>query len=377
MTSPRQNGFTLIEVVVSIAIVSILMTAVGSLMVFSARALPNPDDSASVTISSGAAINRFADDIREAVVVIAAEADAFEVQVADRDGVDGPDTVRYEWSGVAGEPLVRIYNDDHHEVVLDSVRAMSFEYETQPSDFAPHVLLVVADPAAMAGAEDLRQSLFESWGFTVSTIAGAAGQDEFDSALATATVAYICEEVTAADVGSKLADAVCGVVTEEGQLYDNLGISGTAYGYIDGRIDITDNAHPVTSGLSLGLTRLVNDGGGLMITGGVITAGLEILAEQPSSLNPTLCVMEIGASRAVIGGTQPGRRVKLPWGNSGDFDFNDLTADGLTIMRQSVEWASEHDVVTSVRITIAGVTGSTTTVQRRVQLVNHPMESAP
>lgn len=377
MNTDRQSGFTLIEVVVSIAIMSILMTAVGSLMVFSAKALPNPNDPASMAIKSGTAINRFADDVREAAQVSVAELYAFEVTVGDRDAAGGPDTVRYEWSGVVGEPLVRTYNADRHEILLEQVDSMQFEYETQPSDFPPHVLMVVADPASMSPAENQRQALFESWGFTVSTIDDEAAQDEFDTAVANATVAYICEEALAANVASKLTDATCGVVTEEGRLYDELGISLSWFAYSDGRIDITDNTHAVTSGLPTGLVRIVDNDGGLMITTGTITAGLNILAEQPSSLNPALGVMETGSSRAIIGGTQTGRRVKLPWGNTSEFDFNELTADGQTIMRQSVEWASAHDVVTSVRLTINGVSGSTWTTQRRVQLINHPREPTP
>ena len=35
-----------------------------------------------------------------------------------------------------------------------------------------------------------------------------------------------------------------------------------------------------------------------------------------------------------------GRRVQLPWG-ANNLDVNTLTADGLTIMERSLEWASE------------------------------------
>jgi prepilin-type N-terminal cleavage/methylation domain-containing protein len=171
--SDRRRGFTLIEVVVSIAIVSIVLTSIGSLMVLSARALPNPNDPTSAMVSAGAAACQFADDARHANFVTKAGPLEFAFRVPDRDADTQDETIRFGWSGTPGDPLVRTINSDRHEIVVEHAGSVGFTYETAPSDFPIVVLLVVPNPLTMTAQDNAKRSLMEGWGYTVKTIAAS------------------------------------------------------------------------------------------------------------------------------------------------------------------------------------------------------------
>jgi len=195
-------------------------------------------------------------------------------------------------------------------------------------------------------------------------------QGAFDAALASAEVAYVSEESLSSDIGAKLTDTTCGVITEEGELYDELGISTNAFSYFDDHVHITDDTHDITSGLGTGHLDVSTTDTDLVLTGGSIAPGLVKLAESHSSTNATLGVVEKGDT-LVGAGPAAGRRVHLPWGASG-FDVTSLNSNGLEIMRRSIEWAGEATLVRSVRVQISGVENSAQTVERCVWLVNHP-----
>ncbi|MCP3906009.1 MAG: hypothetical protein GY715_20490 [Planctomycetes bacterium] len=104
-------------------------------------------------------------------------------------------------------------------------------------------------------------------------------------------------------------------------------------------IDVLDDTHPVTAGLATGLHVIVTPAQDLVVAGSV-APGAEVLAEADNggAPLPTLSVLDAG-DMLLGGGGAAGRRVILPWGSSA-FDINSLTADGVTIMRQSIEWAA-------------------------------------
>jgi hypothetical protein len=59
--------------------------------------------------------------------------------VADRSGDGAPETIRYAWSGVAGDPLTRSYNGGTATTVAPDVRALNFTYLLQDSGPPPPV----------------------------------------------------------------------------------------------------------------------------------------------------------------------------------------------------------------------------------------------
>jgi hypothetical protein len=202
------------------------------------------------------------------------------------------------------------------------------------------VLLVVGDKTTPSAQDAAKKTLIESWGYTVTMIDDAESQAAFDAAVATSDVAYVSEEVSSSNVGTKLTGACIGVLNEEADLLDELGISSTYGSFTSSTIDITDNSHYITSPFSTGSLTIASLAQELRSVSGTIAGGAQALAEQPASANVTLTVIEAGgALTSPPGGTAAGRRVKPPWGGNA-FDINTLDTNGQLMMRRTIEWGA-------------------------------------
>jgi prepilin-type N-terminal cleavage/methylation domain-containing protein len=118
----KGRGFTLIEVVVSLGISAVLMLGIGSAMLFAARAMPDAASPTAAIVDAGGALEQLITDLQYAVSIKNKSATMIDFTVADRDGNDIPETIRYEWSGTAGATLTRRYNGGTVVTVLADVR---------------------------------------------------------------------------------------------------------------------------------------------------------------------------------------------------------------------------------------------------------------
>ena len=126
-TTRPAGGYTLVEMVAALAIVSILMLGVGSAMLVASRAV-DPGTRPRVTHTAAEAAARVAGDIEFAVAFTERAAHAVTFTVADRDGDGSEETIRYAWSGAAGDPLTRQVNGGTAVTVLDDVRECDLSY---------------------------------------------------------------------------------------------------------------------------------------------------------------------------------------------------------------------------------------------------------
>jgi hypothetical protein len=198
--------------------------------------------------------------------------------------------------------------------------------------------LVVPDAAILSAQDTVKKTLIESWNFAVTLISATATQDDFNAAVATSDVAYVSEEITSSDLGTKLRSAAIGVVIEEQAITDEFGMASGNTTFMQDSVDVIDNSHFITSPFSLGVvafTDSLQDVGGLS---GTPAPGLGVLAQLPSSSTGTLTFIETGGALFDTG-TAAGRRVKLPWGGN-DFDINTLTTDGQIIMERAIRWGA-------------------------------------
>ena len=125
----RRGGMTLVELVVSLALVSILVVACGSMLTVAAKAMANDKSNVGTDATAArAAADQVADDLKVATAVTEQTARAITMTVPDRDGDGQPETVRYAWGGVAGDPLTRAYNGRPAGTVAANVRALNFSY---------------------------------------------------------------------------------------------------------------------------------------------------------------------------------------------------------------------------------------------------------
>jgi len=376
----RRLGYTLVELVVSIAIMSILMAGIASAVLIASHAMPGGQTPLETAVEAIDVVDQIASELLYATTITENTASAVTFTVADRShGDSGPETIRYAWSGTPGDPLTRQYNGGTTVTVCQDVQDFSLACLIQAMQLQdpPTVLLVVNNAVSMSESDHARETAMESWDYDVSLISASESQASFDSAVTTADVAYISETVLSWTLETKLRDAPIGVVNEEGQLYEDFGISEDADGVYDGdAIEITDNAHEITSVFDIGTLTICSAQQELLVTWHTLADGAQVLAYDPRWGDDLLVTVEYGGG-LYGGGQAAARRVRLPWGNSGGFDFSELNSDGLELMRRSIVWAAAPIAYTSVRIALQPSADSAGRVETQTRILNAPEVNGP
>lgn len=121
-------GISLIEVVVSMAIMSVLIGAMVSTVFLATKALPDPDSPTFIILDTGRVADDLAEELRYAVTFTQRLPNLVEFTVADRDNDLAPETILYQWSGTPGDPLTRQYNGGTVVNMIDNVQQFSLTY---------------------------------------------------------------------------------------------------------------------------------------------------------------------------------------------------------------------------------------------------------
>lgn len=104
----KGRGFTLVEIAISLAVMSIVLAGLGSVFVLAARgAEASADDSGA---ASAAGLTLLAAELGDAARISSTAARDVTFEVADRTGDAAREVIRYTWSGTPGDPLVRTFN---------------------------------------------------------------------------------------------------------------------------------------------------------------------------------------------------------------------------------------------------------------------------
>lgn len=147
---PRYStGVSLVEVVVSMAIMSVLISAMGSAVFLATKALPDPDSPTFIILDTGQVANDIAQELRYAVTFSQRLPNTVQFTVADRDSDLIPETILYQWSGTPGDPLTRQYNGGTVVNVIDSVSQFSLTYNLRS------VVDTTAQPPLIESAEQV------------------------------------------------------------------------------------------------------------------------------------------------------------------------------------------------------------------------------
>jgi len=386
----RRCAFTLVEAVAAMAIMVVLLGGMSSAVFIASRAIDDGTDPATITGDATQVVATITDDLTFALSFRELTSTAVTFTVPDRDGDSLPELIRYAWSGTAGDPLTRAYNYGSPVAITEQVDELAFGHllrtitppdqaccqpsgtcvETAPDACAlsdgtpmgpnstcaattcpivPALLLVVTSVGGETATELARMALIETWGYAVTAIAATATQGEFDAALASADVAYVSEEVDAAAVANKLTGAGIGVVNEHSSLGGGLGFSsGVLFSVSSASVTILDNTHYITSPLALGDLTICSSTQSLTIFGPPMAPGSTTLA-QIGNNNDTLVVMDAGATMADAT-LAAGRRVQLPWGRPGFFDFSTLNTSGQSIMQRALDWAAGREAAVAASV---------------------------
>lgn len=126
---PPHSGFTLAELVLSMAIMSILMTGLASAILIASHALPDEGSVGSTVVESAGVADQIVEELRAAIWIREHTATAVSFTVPDRDGDAVPERIRYAWSGTPGDPLTRQYNGGSVVQVLADVYEFDLAYE--------------------------------------------------------------------------------------------------------------------------------------------------------------------------------------------------------------------------------------------------------
>ncbi|MCH7839760.1 MAG: prepilin-type N-terminal cleavage/methylation domain-containing protein [Planctomycetes bacterium] len=135
-------GFTLVELVAAMTVMTILMMGMGSAMIIASRAIPNDKSPMSIATESRNVLDRLTEDLLYAISVSEKAATALTFTVADRGhGAAGPETIRYAWSGTPGDPLTLEYNGAPAVNLIDDIQDFTLSYAVK-ADGAGEVPLV-------------------------------------------------------------------------------------------------------------------------------------------------------------------------------------------------------------------------------------------
>ncbi|MGB9625033.1 MAG: PulJ/GspJ family protein [Phycisphaerae bacterium] len=127
----RRRGLTLVELVAGLTITAILLLGTLSAVTLATRAMPGRGDAVAATLDSAAALDMLASDLHYATSYMERSENAVTFQVADRNGDQLPEMIRYAWSGTPGDPLTRTCNGGQAVRILDQVQEFSLQYENK------------------------------------------------------------------------------------------------------------------------------------------------------------------------------------------------------------------------------------------------------
>jgi hypothetical protein len=161
----NRSGFTLTETVVSVATASALMVGLGSTVYLASRATTDEDRPTSKIVGGSLALDSLAAELHYAVSFHERGSRAVEFTIADRTGDGVAETIRYEWSGTSGDPLLRRFNSGALQVVHEDVSDFELGYTVQTIEEVPDE----EDSDPVAPTETLAAS-FDGWsGITPTT----------------------------------------------------------------------------------------------------------------------------------------------------------------------------------------------------------------
>jgi len=116
------------------AVSVVLLGGLASALMVASHAMPDNDLPSQALLNGALASEQIAADLLEAQSFTEFTPTVVTFTVADRNhGGVGPETIRYSWSGILGDPLTRQYNGGTIANLLDNVNDFSLTYTLEPT----------------------------------------------------------------------------------------------------------------------------------------------------------------------------------------------------------------------------------------------------
>ena len=153
VASPHPAGHTLLEIMLSLVLLSVVMASVSSAVMFASQAVPDEDSAVGSLLADSAVLGRIAEDLASAQYIIEQADHAITIVVPDRTGDSIPDRIRYAWSGKQGEPLFFQLNDDNAVTVIDAVYEFELSYTQQSATEAMPAAIYLGSESLIASSD--------------------------------------------------------------------------------------------------------------------------------------------------------------------------------------------------------------------------------
>jgi prepilin-type N-terminal cleavage/methylation domain-containing protein len=156
LPSIARRGLTLLEIILSLVILSVVMLAAQSAIMVAAKAMPTNRSVSETTSRAANVIDQLATDLRYAKTVSTMTERVIEFTVPDRTGDGQPETIRYEWDGTTGTALARKINGNDPVVLSPAVHFFRLEYDIITTDGGT---VLVEGPETIIASYDVTSSL--------------------------------------------------------------------------------------------------------------------------------------------------------------------------------------------------------------------------
>jgi hypothetical protein len=223
--------------------------------------------------------------------------------------------------------------------VFKQVMPLSQLYPATSVTPAKDVLYVVGSTTLSTSDQAVYNRLTGTLGLTVDTVTGSA----VTSAMATAAgrkLVLISETVTSTDVNTKLTSASIPIVNYEPALFDDLGMTGAAFGTDEGnttttqtQINIVNASSPLAGGLATGNQTVLSTASSIVF--GVPAVAADVAARiVGSSTQAALFKYDQGAT--MVTGTAAHRRAGIWLYSTAP---QNMTAAGWSTFDATINWA--------------------------------------
>lgn len=137
-----RGGFTLVEMILSMAVMTVLLGGISSALIIAGRAVPDLETPLKARTDGYYAAEALAGELFAARTISYRTANVVEFTVADRNADSSAETIRYSWSGVAGQPLTRQYNNGTIATMLENIYQFDLRYDMESVEGQSKVTVV-------------------------------------------------------------------------------------------------------------------------------------------------------------------------------------------------------------------------------------------
>lgn len=130
--SQPASAFTLVELVISLGVMSVLAVGVSSAILVSLRSVETSDSQSARIRQAADVSSQMAAELTTALDVSERANQTITFSVPDRDNDGSSEEIQYAWSGVAGDPLMRRLNAEAANPILRNVHAFGLSYDLVP-----------------------------------------------------------------------------------------------------------------------------------------------------------------------------------------------------------------------------------------------------